>query len=238
MRETSTSMIRRLHDSNFLRFYFNGDGVDIGGLPDPLLLYQEFFPLCRSIKTWDLSDGDAQFMRDVRDETFDFVYSSHCLEHLNDPKEALENWVRILKPGGHIIVTVPDEDLYEQGVWPSTFNRDHKSTFTIYKSKSWSPSSLNLTDLLTSLHNIEIVKLEKINFDYRFSLPRYDRTITPVGESAIEFILHKPLLKINEKSKYDERLNVYLNQYVDDYASMKRANANTAPFSNKNFPGK
>ena len=39
---------------------------------------------------------------------------------------------------------VPDEDLYEQGQFPSTYNVDHKWTFTILKTTSWSPCSLNL----------------------------------------------------------------------------------------------
>ncbi|MGH1556812.1 hypothetical protein ACRAWD_01360 [Caulobacter segnis] len=36
---------------------------------------------------------------------------------MRDPKEALENWLRILKPGGHLVCLIPDEDLYEQGVF-------------------------------------------------------------------------------------------------------------------------
>ena len=47
----------------------------------------------------------------------------------------------MLEPGGHLIVTVPDEDLYEQGHFPSDYNRDHKWTFTIHKPKSWSERS-------------------------------------------------------------------------------------------------
>ena len=90
---------------------------------------------------WDLGDGDATFMESVKDETYDFVHSSHCLEHLLDPEKGLRNWFRILKPGGYLVVIVPDEDLYEQGVFPSTFNADHKWTFTISKSGSWSDKS-------------------------------------------------------------------------------------------------
>src|SRR3546814_12230808 len=65
--------------------------------------------------------------------------------------EGLRNWFRILKPGGHLIVTVPDEDLYEQGIFPSAYNPDHKWTFTIWKAASWSPKSRNLIDLVRSL---------------------------------------------------------------------------------------
>ncbi|MEM5882479.1 MAG: SAM-dependent methyltransferase, partial [Candidatus Aenigmatarchaeota archaeon] len=77
-----------------------------------------------------------------------------------------------------MIITVPNEDLYEQGVFPSTFNKDHKLTFTIYKKKSWSPRSLNIIDLILDLgESAEIVKIELLSQTYRFNLPRYDQTL-------------------------------------------------------------
>jgi hypothetical protein len=53
-----------------------------------------------------------------------------------NPQEAIQSWFSLVKPGGHLITIVPDEDLYEQGHFPSIFNSDHKSTFTISKSNS------------------------------------------------------------------------------------------------------
>jgi SAM-dependent methyltransferase len=148
MNEAGKAAMRRLHDSRFATRYFVGDGIDIGAGKDALGLYFELYPQMRSCRAWDKPDGDAQRMEGVPDARFDFVHSSHCLEHMREPAEALRNWLRILKPGGHLVVTVPDEDLYEQGVWPSTFNRDHKWTFTTCKPSSWSPRSINLTELL------------------------------------------------------------------------------------------
>ena len=142
MQECSKTIIRRMSDPNFMRLYFKGRGIDIGGKPDPLTLYTELFPLMKSVKIWDKEDGDAQEMFSEDDEIYDFVHSSHCLEHLDDPVLALHNWLRILKPNGYLIITVPDEDLYEQGIFPSTFNKDHKWTFTIWKSSSWSKVSI------------------------------------------------------------------------------------------------
>ena len=224
MKECSKSIQRRLVDSNFLRRYFVGEGIDIGGKPDPLLMYQEFFPLMRGIKTWDWEDGDAQYLSNVGDQTLDFVHSSHCLEHLVDPMMGFHNWLRVLKPGGYLIVTVPDEDLYEQGEFPSTFNRDHKWTFTIFKYNSWSDKSINLLDLVKNFGEIaELMKLELLTATYRFNLPRYDQTLTPVGESGIELVMRKRLSvkldavtqrqQINEQPVREVRL--HLNQYRD-----------------------
>jgi SAM-dependent methyltransferase len=150
------------------------------------------FPAIRSVRHWDRPDGDAELMAGVPDNRFDFVHSSHCLEHLNDPALGLSNWMRILKPGGHLIVMVPDEDLYEQGRFPSVNNTDHKFSFTIHKPKSWSGRSINLLGLLASLGPAaEVLRIELLDATYRYSLPAMDQTMTPIGECAIEFIIRK-----------------------------------------------
>ena len=159
----SRSINRRLSQCNFINRYFVGVGIDIGGKPDPLALYQELFSNITQIYTWDVEEGNAQYMEGVADEWLDFVHSSHCLEHIHSPQEAISNWLRITKPGGYLIITVPDEDLYEQGVFPSTYSQGHQWTFTICKSDSWSPKSINLFELLQNFSHIaSIEKIETI----------------------------------------------------------------------------
>ncbi len=240
MKECSKTIPRRLASPNFMRHYLVGDGLDIGGKTDPLSLYSELFPLVRSIRTWDLDDGDAQHLKGIEDETFDFVHSSHCLEHLSDPRQGLKNWFRVLRPGGHLIVTVPDEDLYEQGQFPSTFNADHRWTFTVYKHSSWSAKSLNAIDLLTGLgETCEIRKIELLDATYRYRLPRYDQTLTPIGESGIEMIVRKrPRDEVASQGRLPERatppreVRIHLNQYADDMKTLKAGNRERPPFCN------
>jgi SAM-dependent methyltransferase len=162
MQELSKSIQRRLHDSNFVTRYFVGEGIDIGSGPDPLTQYIELFPLVSTVREWDQKDGDAELMASCTDNQFDFIHSSHCLEHMRNPDVALKNWFKILKPGGHLIVVVPDEDMYEQGTFPSTFNVDHKWTFTVFKTSSWSKRSRNLVELITELGgSADLIKLEQ-----------------------------------------------------------------------------
>lgn len=192
MKECSKSMPRRLREPNFSNKYFVGVGLDIGGRPDPLSLYAELFPRLERVDTWDIEDGDAQFLEGVSDGSYDFVHSSHTLEHLNDPSQGLGNWFKVVKPNGYLILIVPDEDLYEQGIFPSTFNEDHKWTFTIMKENSWSSRSVNLLTLIQGLGpQAEIIKLELLDSTYRYRLPRYDQTLSPIGESSIEAIMRK-----------------------------------------------
>jgi predicted SAM-dependent methyltransferase len=42
------------------------------------------------------------------DNTVDEIYASHVLEHLPYENKALEEWLRVLKPGGLLTVAVPD----------------------------------------------------------------------------------------------------------------------------------
>jgi SAM-dependent methyltransferase len=198
MHESSKSIFRKLNDSRYATRYLIGDGIDIGAGNDPLAQYFEFFPLMRSCKNWDLPDGDAELMASVADGTYDFVHSSHCLEHMKNPEIALNNWIRILKKGGHLVCIVPDEDLYEHGVFPSTYNPDHKVSFTVFKKQSWNKRSLNLLELLSNTAEaVSVLKIELLDATYRYQItqlgadPRFDQTMTPIGESAIEFVLRK-----------------------------------------------
>ena len=136
---------------------FNGKGIDIGCGLDPIM------PTARP---FDMVDGDANEITKYVDEEYDYVFSSHCLEHMHNPIDAIQEWWKLVKKDGHLIFTVPDEDLYEQGYFPSLFNDDHKSTFTISKHKSWSSNSFNILDLINGLPNGELLKIEIQDCDY------------------------------------------------------------------------
>src|ERR1019366_3695268 len=81
-KETSKARARRfterLYDTVFV-----GHGIDIGCGDDPIL------PDC--IK-WDLAQGDAHDLSGIPNDSLDYVYSSHCLEHLADPERAIRRW--------------------------------------------------------------------------------------------------------------------------------------------------
>jgi SAM-dependent methyltransferase len=204
MNETSKSIIRRMHDIRFVNKYFVGKGIDIGCGPDPLSKFSQQFPLMTELKPWDMQDGDAQTMDGVPDDSYDFVHNSHCLEHMRDPYEAFDNWIRICKPGGYIITTIPDEDLYEQGVWPSNHNPDHKTSWTMVKDESWSPVSINLIEFLYQYKSkIEVLKAELVNTTFIYDVQRFDQTYHHISECAIEFIVRKrPQLEIDRKGRY------------------------------------
>ena len=140
-----------------------GKGIDIGSGP---------YPVVQNAEPFDVIHGDADNILDYVKQVgeFDFVFSSHCLEHMKDPYKAISDWWRLVKPSGAMIFIVPDEDLYEQGYWPSIFNGDHKHTFTISKMKSWSPVSINVIELVNSLSSKKSSEIYLMDNNYDRSL--------------------------------------------------------------------
>ena len=173
--ETRKSRDRRLREG-YYQSVFTGSGIDIGCGDDPVT------PDCRH---WDREQGDAQLLPGVQSAQFDWIYSSHCLEHLVDPAAALQRWWEALKPGGAMLIVVPDEDLYEQGCWPSRFNPEHRWTFTVHKTESWSPVSVNLADLVSALPGHRLGWLRTCDYGYDHSGGVWDRTSGP-AEAHIE----------------------------------------------------
>jgi SAM-dependent methyltransferase len=45
-----------------------------------------------------------------KDNTLDYVLSSHVIEHFFDPVKALREWHRVIKPGGYIFIIAPHKD--------------------------------------------------------------------------------------------------------------------------------
>jgi len=54
--------------------------------------------------------GEGADLRMIADCAYDFVLSSHMLEHSANPLGALAEWRRVLKPGGALILVVPHRD--------------------------------------------------------------------------------------------------------------------------------
>lgn len=47
------------------------------------------------------------------DDSVDVVVARHILEHMMDPIAAVRNWVKIIKPGGRLVISVPNEHLIQ-----------------------------------------------------------------------------------------------------------------------------
>ena len=55
--------------------------------------------------------NDAVNISLVQNDSYDFCFSSHSLEHIANPLKAVKEWLRIVKNNGHIIIIVPEKSV-------------------------------------------------------------------------------------------------------------------------------
>jgi SAM-dependent methyltransferase len=103
----------------YAKHFCQGNGVDIG------CNRQEWcFPGATGIDL-NFKDGNDAYKFSYSD--LDYVYSSHCLEHLPDWVTALDYWTSKLKVGGVLFLYLPH---YNQEYWRPWNNRKHLHVFT------------------------------------------------------------------------------------------------------------
>lgn len=95
-----------------------GNGVDIG-----CGRIEWCFPGARPVDPvlgfWDATS--------FIDKDLDYIFSSHCLEHVPNWVDALNYWYDKLKPGGVLFLYLPD---FTQHYWRPWNNRKHIHAFT------------------------------------------------------------------------------------------------------------
>ena len=194
MKETTKSQILRENRGDFEKF-LHGNGIDIGAGDDILTIKNG------TVVPWDIHNGNAQDMSGVNYETYDFVYSSHCLEHMVDIEETLFNWCRILKYGGILYLVIPDMYLYEKNIWPSKYNGDHKHTFSldISKEKVNRVNHYHIEDIRKILRQYDIEILESYLEDKNFDYNRFDDDQTLTGALSQICIIGKKIVRNSGK---------------------------------------
>jgi SAM-dependent methyltransferase len=148
-------------DSGFFDKYMSGVGLDIGyaGYVEGSLAILD------TATGIDLGyPGYDGVNLPFTSESQDYVYSSHCLEHILHYKDSLYEWFRVLKIGGCLIITVPHQYLYEKKLnLPSVWNEGHLRFYT--------PSSL-LKEIEESLqpNSYRVRLLEDGDFQFNYNV--------------------------------------------------------------------
>lgn len=175
--ETTKAHGRRAREG-FFEKYCLGRGLDIGYGGDPIV---------PGVRGWDFEHGDAHYLNGLDDESFDFVYSSHLLEHLPDIDVALTNWDRVLKPGGYLLLYLPHRDLYEKRkTLPSLFNSDHACFFLPHEDEA--PDTIGVEPLIKKkFPEHEIIYCRTCDEGY----VNPGNELPSEGEFSIELVLRK-----------------------------------------------
>lgn len=100
--------------------YCRGVGLDIGAGAYP---FRDALPI-RDLVNYQYANGkqakrlqplknapNAYDLSIFHDGVFDYIFSSHCLEHLDRPWDALTEWLKKLKSGGILFLYLPHPDM-------------------------------------------------------------------------------------------------------------------------------
>ena len=140
----------------------------------------------------------------LQNESYDFVLSSHVIEHMGNPLKALYEWKRVLKNHGLLLLCAPDKD--------KTFDHRRPTTSLAhliedYRKNTDEHDSSHLPEIL-ELHDLsmdpgagtreEFVERSRRNYENRclhhhvFTQESLVKAVSHVGFNVLMVTLHPP----------------------------------------------
>lgn len=164
--------------NGFFDKYMSGKGLDIGGRG--YIDAESILPSAIMVDL-DFPNYDGIHLP-FEDNSQDYVYSSHCLEHIYDYVKAIKEWYRVVKVGGYIVTVVPHRDLYEKKFGlPSIWNADHKRFYT-------SASFVEEFEEALPINGFRIRHLRENDKGHDYNTPVEEHS---KGEYEIELVIQK-----------------------------------------------
>jgi SAM-dependent methyltransferase len=119
------------------RFYLDAINVDRFASDDTVYKREERRMALRAAKVDIVAPGDAI---PLDDNSYDFVFSSHVIEHFPDPLRALHEWVRVARR--YVVVIAPHRDRTFDSERPLTTINEllerHRAGFASEEDRHWS----------------------------------------------------------------------------------------------------
>jgi len=178
--ESRKSYRQKLAAGFFTRYLSGANILEIGHLgdsPDSLAIVPQAIGIDLGYPGYD--GINLPFPSDSQDA----VYSSHCLEHIDDSVVAMREWFRVIRTGGFLVVAVPHQYLYER-------RREMPSKWAPgWHKRYYTPASLLAeveAALIPNSYRIRHLVDNDQDFDYSRSPTEY-----PIGCYEIELVLEK-----------------------------------------------
>jgi SAM-dependent methyltransferase len=214
---------KRLKDHrNISKLLFNKKGIEIGG-PTSNFERKGFLPIYQNISNLDnvnfsnktVWEGDLiegsnfkfgnkigkQFIKEASDLTgisysqYDFLISSHNIEHLANPLKTIQEWKRVVKPNGLFLWIVPNKE--------GTF--DHRRPIT------------NIEHLIKDLE-YNTGEEDETHFDEILEL--HDLTKDPGGLDFIDF-KNRTLNNFENRCVHHHVFNIDLLKNIADFSHIE-----------------
>lgn len=116
--------------------YCLGNGIDVGA---------SNWPIAGARIIENKKEENAHIIKE-NDNSLDFVFSSHCLEHLENWEKALQEWHRVLKSSGNLFLYLPHSSCE---MWLPGVNKYHK----------WSPKPKVIEEFLSKKLKMKIKEI-------------------------------------------------------------------------------
>lgn len=126
-----------------LVFDENKKGIDFGGYMGPIGGYTTVVD--KMVDVW---------LKDFEDDSIDYIFTSHTLEHVDDIDQTLAEMYRILKPNGKLVAIVPS---YKKRIWRKENDPCHNYTF---KLEGTPFENADCIDVLTKNAGFNIIRAE------------------------------------------------------------------------------
>ncbi|MBI2996281.1 MAG: class I SAM-dependent methyltransferase [Candidatus Melainabacteria bacterium] len=93
-------------------------------------------------------------------DSFDLIYSTNVLEHVQDPKKVLSESIRVLKPGGYLQFVIPNYFSFWEGhyaiFWPCITNKTFGKLYAKLLGKN--PAYIDTLQLISPFYLRNIIK--------------------------------------------------------------------------------
>ncbi len=149
--------------------YTRGRGFDLGCGPEKAFPHFRGIDSNKDEQLFGIRATGADFivptcevLDEFSNESQDFVFSSHLLEHIEDYKGALKEWWRVLKVGGYLCLYLPHKNFYPN-IGTDGANPDHKHDFL----------PKDIIEAMKDYHSWDLVENQERNGKGCFNLDEY-----------------------------------------------------------------